>query len=116
MEPTQKDRVKFVYLVGKLLTWIEQQKLEVTFGDAYRNPKFSREQLGDNNSYFHEWSFHCKRCAIDLNLFRNGELVSRSEDYKAIGDFWKSLDKMCSWGGDFSHAPDGDHYSVLEGK
>jgi hypothetical protein len=30
--------------------------------------------------------------------------------YKPLGDYWKTLDPACCWGGDFSK-PDGNHFS-----
>lgn len=57
-------------------------------------------------------SLHKLKLAIDLNLFRNGEFLGKSEDHKFLGEHWKSLHPLCRWGGDFKPRADGNHYSI----
>lgn len=59
-------------------------------------------------------SLHYEGCAVDIDLFKDGVYLATSEKHKPFGEFWKSLDKDCRWGGDFSR-PDGNHYSVTYG-
>lgn len=104
---------KFLLLFcSKLVPWAYAQGYELSFGDAFRHPKFSMEKLGDN-SYYHDWSFHCKRLAIDINAFKEDKWLDKSDDFKPLGEYWESLDPMCSWGG---HWNDGNHFSYGEGK
>ena len=56
---------------------------------------------------------HPKKLAIDLNLFKHGKYLIKTEDHAFLGKFWKSLDSMCTWGGDFKRK-DGNHYSYGE--
>jgi len=56
-----------------------------------------------------ENSLHYKRLAIDLNLFKDGVWLKKSEDHKPLGDYWESLDPQNRWGGRFS---DGNHYET----
>ena len=42
-----------------------------------------------------------------------GEYLVETEDHRFLGEFWESLDPMCTWGGRFQ---DGNHYSFGEGK
>ena len=53
----------------------------------------------------------CANGPYDLILFRDGAPCWDSEDYRELGDFWKSLDPLCRWGGDFRN-PDGGHFSI----
>ncbi len=76
----------------------------VTFGDAFRD---SRCRHWGPNSY------HGKRLAIDINLFKDGKYLDKTEDHEFLGEYWQSLDPLCSWGG---HWDDGNHYSYGEGK
>ena len=51
--------------------------------------------------------------AIDIALFKDGKYLTKTEDYKELGDEWKSLGKMYEvdavWGGDYD---DGNHFSI----
>ncbi len=89
----------FVVMVGKLILFAYENGYELTFGDAYAH---------DGHI---EGSFHYSRLAIDLNLFKNGKYLTKTEDHKKLGEYWKSIGG--SWGGDFPD-PDGNHYSLGE--
>ncbi len=89
----------FVMMVASLILHIYQSGYELTFGDAYATGGHS------------ENSFHYKRLAIDLNLFKNGKYLTKTEDHKPFGEFWKNLGG--TWGGDFTRK-DGNHYSLGE--
>jgi len=53
-----------------------------------------------------------ERLAVDLNLFRGGKWLDKSEDHKQLGDYWESLAPDARWGGRFG---DGNHYSIEHG-
>ena len=104
------DRQKlFTYLVPRLLDEIHNKGYECTFGDAYRDPRVFGV-VGDRKGYGNSKSNHKIRCAIDLNLFKNGVYLTKTEDHKRFGEFWEALDPMCRWGGRFQ---DGNHYEVI---
>jgi hypothetical protein len=56
-------------------------------------------------------SLHRLKLAIDLILFKNGKPCWKSEQYRDLGTYWKSLNPLCRWGGDFRN-PDGGHFSL----
>lgn len=58
----------------------------------------------------HGNSLHKMKLAIDLNLFRDGKYLSKTEDHTELGKFWESLGG--TWGGRFG---DGNHYSLAYG-
>lgn len=93
----EKQR-KFTRMVGQLIQWAYEHGYELTFGDAYRDPRCP---------YGHKNSLHRKRLAVDLNLFRDGEYLTSTEDHRPLGEFWESIGG--SWGGRFN---DGNHYSL----
>jgi len=95
------DQSKFVRMVSQLILYADALGYELTFGDAYATSGHS------------ENSFHYVRLAIDLNLFFNGKYLTKTEDHKPLGDFWKILGG--TWGGDFEHK-DGNHYSWGESR
>lgn len=105
----QDKQQRFTSLVAKLVIWAESQGFKLTFGEAYRTPE--QAALNAKNGSGISNSLHTKRLAVDLNLFVKGEYKQDSESYRAIGDYWKSLDPDCAWGGDFSK-PDGNHFSL----
>lgn len=102
MSVIETKQRKFVRLVAKLIEFAYSQGYELSFGDAYRDPRCP---------YGSEVSLHKSRLAIDLNLFRNGAYLSRTEDHKPLGEFWLSLDPDCEWGGT-GDRHDGNHYSI----
>lgn len=101
----------FVKLVTKLLTKITSEPgHSVTFGETYRPPE-TAELYARQNRGVRE-SLHTYRLAIDLNIFRFDQLLKKTEDYRIFGDYWKTLHPLARWGGDFSHRPDGNHFSL----
>lgn len=103
----QKQRLFATVLVPQLLNAARVMGYEVTFGDAFRDPRAP---------YGHPQSLHRQRLAIDLNLFRDGNFLDRTEDHAPLGEFWEELGERygveTAWGGRFE---DGNHYSVAHG-
>lgn len=96
----RKQQSIFVVMLGKLIRFATENGYELTLGDAFAS------------SGHKEDSFHYRRLAIDLNLFKDGEYLKDSEDHRPLGEYWKSIGG--SWGGDFSNVKDGNHYSLGE--
>ena len=90
----RKKQSEFAKAVGLLIAYAYHQGYELTLGDAWA----VRGHI--------ENSFHYKRLAIDLNLFKDGEYLRETEDHRPLGEFWESIGG--SWGGRFR---DGNHYS-----
>jgi hypothetical protein len=95
----RKKQSEFVRMVGLLINYATLQGYELTFGDAFASSGHTKE------------SFHYKRLAIDLNLFKDGEYLTETQDHKSLGLFWESIGG--TWGGRFKN-PDGNHYSLGE--
>lgn len=91
----------FARLVGLIILKAYELGFELTLGDAYALAGHKKN------------SFHYKRLAIDLNLFKDGKYLQDSQDHKQLGEYWESLHPLCTWGGRFY---DGNHYSFGEGK
>lgn len=101
----QKQR-HFTRLVGLLIEYAYQNGFELTFGDAYRDPRLHGE-MGVKKSYSSAKSNHKIRLAVDFNLFKDGKYLTATEDYTKLGEFWESLGGC--WGGRFN---DGNHFSL----
>jgi len=57
-------------------------------------------------------SLHIQGLAFDMNLIlKDGTLAETIEDYRPLGNYWKTLHPENRWGGDFTHPrPDADHF------
>ena len=99
MKLAEKQRA-FARMVPRLIDKAYELGYEVTLGDAYRD---KRCQYGSKTSKHHT------RQAIDLNLFKNGKYLRKTEDHRNLGEWWKSVGGV--WGGDFTRK-DGNHYQA----
>lgn len=104
----QKQR-EFAYHVSQLIQHVYAMGYEITFGDAYRDPR-SHGKMGDEGPYGRNASAHKQRLAIDLNLFVDNMYITSTEPHRQFGTYWKALHRDNEWGGDFT-PQDGNHYS-----
>ena len=102
----EKQRL-FMQLIPRLIDYIHEQGYECTLGDGYRDPRLFGE-VGESKGYGYRNSCHKKRLAIDLNLFKDGKYLSKTEDHQPIGEYWEQMSIFARWGGRFN---DGNHYS-----
>ena len=107
------SQIIFANNVGMLLRYIYESGFGCTFGDAYRSPEQAeinaKKGIGIDNSQ------HCKRLAIDLNLFSlDGTYLTDPQSYKKFGDYWKSLNTMNRFGGDFRPRVDSNHFEMYD--
>lgn len=108
----QKQQSRFALMVAQLIRQADMLGYEVTLGDAYRDPRVFGA-FGISKGYGTAHSYHKRRLAIDLNLFRDGKYLSRTEDHLPLGEWWEA--QGGTWGGRFS-VPDGNHYSLGESR
>lgn len=106
---------RFVALVATLINWAYANGYALTLGEAYRTPQ--QAQWNAEHGKGIAKSLHTLRLAIDLNLFVNGEFRTDLESYRPLGEYWKTLDPLARWGGDFRDAhgnqnPDANHFSL----
>ncbi len=105
MPSLRKKQSKFAFAVGLLITYAYSRGYELTLGDAAAT---KGHKAG---------SFHYKRLAIDLNLFKDGVYLTETKDHEPLGIYWEGLGG--TWGGRFSEderKKDGNHYSFYEGE
>lgn len=90
----------FAKNVAILINHIYDMGYEVTFSDAYRSPEQAKLYAKAGKGIVD--SLHCKRLAIDLNLFdSSGKWLVDKKDWEQFGLYWESLNKMNRWGGFF---------------
>src|SRR5689334_15299109 len=107
-----QQQAQFAQDVALLIRYIADQGYLCTFGDAYRDPAvaaiYAKEGKGIKDS------LHCKRLAIDLNIFNlDGVYMPNTTDYQQFGLYWEKLDSYNRWGGHFKRA-DGNHFERME--
>lgn len=105
----RKLQSEFAFLTSKLIGHIYEQGYEVTYGDAYRDPRL-HGNMGTKLGYGHPRSAHKIRLAIDLNLFKDGEFLEGSDAHRIFGEWWEQQHPLARWGGRFN---DGNHYSFF---
>jgi hypothetical protein len=97
-------------MVAMLIDKAFELGYEVTLGDAYRDPRvFGKFGVVRPIAYGQAYSCHKIRLAIDLNLFKDGKYLDKTEHHKILGEWWESVGG--SWGGRFEGG-DGNHYSL----
>jgi len=105
----KKDRCDFTELLcTKLVPFIIVNGYEVCL-DEVTEHLTKKDPTSDHI----EGSKHHDGLAADLNLYKDGIWLSKTEDHRIFGEYWESLDPRCSWGGHFN---DGNHYSFYENK
>ncbi len=110
MKLGDKQRL-FMRLLPRLIDYIHECGYECTGGDLYRDPR-SHGALGEEGPYGEPFSCHKSKLAIDINLFKDGIYLTKTEDHQPIGEWWEKQHPLCCWGGRFD---DGNHYSLTHG-
>jgi hypothetical protein len=105
METLLEKQIRFTQMVGLLIDYATQKGYGITLGEAWRPPLLAK--IYAEKGIGSEKSLHCDRLAIDLNLFKNGRYLDKTEDHRELGEFWESIGG--TWGGRFK---DGNHYSL----
>ena len=79
-----------------------------TYGEAMRSPEQAAIYAQSGKGIAD--SLHCKRLAIDINLFKDGMYLEKTEDYEQVGKLWESICPVNRWGGTFKRCADGNHF------
>jgi len=103
------EQAAFLRDVRKLLARADELGFVVTGGELYRTPEQQEIYVKTGRSKTMN-SIHLKRCAIDLNFFREGRLTYDKTLIKPLGDYWESLDPKNRWGGNWTRFVDVPHF------
>lgn len=101
-EAKRSDEQAYINSIGKAGRERLAQLVEphsVKFAATIRNN-------GNNNGVIN--SVHQSQLAIDLNLFKDGKFLDKSEDHQQFGEWWERRGPLHRWGGRWG---DGNHYS-----
>lgn len=103
------EQAAFLKDVVKLLAKAEELGFVVTGGELYRTPEQQKIYVDTGRSKTMN-SNHLKRCAIDLNFFKNNTLIYDIQMLKPLGEYWKSLSHKNDWGGFWISFKDVPHF------
>ena len=81
--------------------------------DGVRRPQVAADYYASQGIGIRK-SLHLKGLADDMDLFRDGVLLTDSDDYEPLGVYWESLNPLNCWGGRFRNR-DGRHFSSTRG-
>lgn len=103
MSELRQLQSRFVKYIGMLITHAYGlPHVELTFGEGY----------DDDGTGHMAGSLHYIRIAQDINLFVGGNFIQGDHPvWHQLGTYWRSLDPMCAWGGDFA-SRDFNHFSM----
>src|SRR5688500_4873578 len=122
MKLSDKQR-EFARDIGYLMEYVNHSLLShaLVFEEARRNPsqqwlyyygkmiangRIVNDPAGRSTRTMD--SRHLHKLAVDFTLFKNGIYQKETDDYRELGDYWKSLNSENVWGGDFGW--DGNHF------
>lgn len=103
---------KFLFSIAKLIFYAHESGYKVTLGRGKEDKEANSRHGGVPDS------LHLDGLAQDLNFFKNGVWLKKSEDLKIFGEYWKSQGPDYYWGGDRvdkktgKPRPDGNHFSI----
>jgi hypothetical protein len=103
-----KKQELFSKLMAEHILWLYSKGYKVRGGDWFRDPRV-HGAVGEKKAYGKAYSMHKDKCAFDINLFKNGKYLTKTEDHLESGRKWESRHPLCAWGGRFN---DGNHYSL----
>lgn len=92
-----------------LFQYINEQGYSFTYGEAMRSPE--QAEIYAKSGKGIKDSLHCKRLAIDINLFNEkGEYQDKPEAYEKFACFWEHLSPSNRAGYNFKSRPDANHF------
>jgi hypothetical protein len=99
------DQFAFIQDVAKLIIKAVELGYVVTGGELYRT--LEQQQYYVDHGLSHTMnSNHLRRLAIDLNVFKDGNVIVPAE----LGVYWETLHPLNRWGGHFTMLKDTDHF------
>jgi len=103
------DQAAFLLDMCKLIQKATEMGFVVTGGELARTVEQQQIYVKTGRSKTMN-SIHLKRCAIDLNFFKDGKLTYDVAVLKPVGDYWESLNPKNQWGGNWKSFKDVPHF------
>ena len=100
------EQCSFLRDAARLILWCETNNLTTTGGELFRTIE-QQQWYWDHKMTKTMKSKHLEKLAIDLFLIVDGRMATLDE-YRPMGDYWKSLHPHNVWGGDWGW--DANHF------
>jgi hypothetical protein len=104
-----REQAAFLLDVCRLVTWATERGWVITGGELQRTPEQQALHVRAGRSRTMA-SNHLRKCAIDLNFFRDGKLCYDKNLLQEVGAYWEALDPKNSWGGNWNSFKDVPHF------
>jgi hypothetical protein len=109
--PLSTMRKIFTRNLGKFLTWCDANNYHIAIDQVKRMQAEADANAASGAGISN--SLHLLGLAADVLLYdAEGNYLTDSAAYKVLGDYWKTLDPLNRWGGDFTSRQDGNHFSM----
>jgi hypothetical protein len=102
MSELVRAQQRFTWMYGQLINETYRQGYAITQGEIWRTPE--QAALNASKGLGIKNSLHCDRLAADLNIWKNGALITPPQSVVA---YWETLGG--AWGGHFG---DPSHFSL----
>lgn len=103
------EQAAFLLDVCKLIQAATATGFVVTGGELFRTAEQQAIYVQTGRSKTMA-SHHLRRCAIDLNFFRDGVLCYDVAALTPLGEYWRSLHPKNDWGGFWQSFKDVPHF------
>ena len=125
------DQELFMRLLPRLIDYAHELGFEIRGGSLFRDPRLhgslgfpdimtwleqnfpaahAAAEVAGYRGYGSRNSNHKNKCAVDLNLRRQGgAMVWSTDEHAELGLWWEEQNPKCRWGGRFN---DGNHYEL----
>lgn len=104
-----EKRREFSKHISQLVLWCFDNGYEAQYEEIKRSQAQADANAASGAGIKN--SLHLLGLAGDLSIFKDGQLLQSVDDYRPIGEQWKSMHPENAWGGDFTTRPDADHFS-----
>jgi hypothetical protein len=110
MKTLSQKQAVFALNVAKLIQFIYSKGYSCSLGEVFRTQ--AQADIYAKNGKGIKNSLHCKRLAIDINLFSSeGKYFPDAKEYEQFGLFWEALDEKNRSGSRFG---DANHFEMTE--
>jgi hypothetical protein len=103
------EQAAFLLDACKLVVYATGLGFKVTGGELARTPEQQAIHVKAGRSKTMN-SIHLKRCAIDLNFFKDGQIIWNKETLAPLGAYWENMHPKNRWGGNFKSLVDCPHF------
>lgn len=103
------EQAAFLLDACKLVQHATEQGFKVTGGEMFRTAEQQAIYVQTGRSKTLN-SNHLKRLAIDLNFFKDGQIIWDKGILAPLGAYWETLNPKNRWGGNFKSLVDCPHF------